>query len=366
MWFCVFTVIIFVTWAGWAKLDDVTRGEGRVVPAGRLQSIQSLDGGLLAELKVSEGDTVHVGQTLLVLDQTRYRAAYKETEEQVHTLVAAVARLEAEVSGAGDIRFPPQYTLATSLTQSELDLFNARRVRLEKMLGSLKRKKDLSLKHFKLLEPLQKSQAVSEIELIQVRRDIAALEGEMLALSRGFAEEAYAELVQKKGELGRLLQVAAQRSDQLQKTEVRSPVRGKVNTIHVNTEGAVIGQGEVIMDVLPLDDRLYVETRINPKDVAFLVPGMPATIKLTAYDFSVYGSLEGEVIKISADSIQEETVRGKESFYRVLVSLKQEFLAAQGQELVIKPGMMAEVDIKTGERSVLSYLLNPIVKARLI
>jgi len=366
LWCCVLTVISFVGWAWWATLDDVTRGEGRVVPAGRLQTIQSLDGGLLSRLLVNEGDEVAVDQILVELDDTRYLAAYRETEEQVHTLVAAVARLEAEVSRAEFISFPDRYTLDASLKQTEQELFSARKGRLEEMLRALEEKKALAVKHLKLLKPLRRSQAVSEIELIQVQRDIAALEGEMLGVLRSFSEEAYGELVQKNGELSRLLQVAAQRSDQLERTRVRSPVRGKVNTISVTTAGAVIGKGELIMDILPLDDTLLVETRVKPKDVAFLAPGMPATVKLTAYDFSVYGSTEGKVVKISADSIQEDTVRGKETFYKVLVSLDRDYVGEPGQGLLVKPGMIAEVDIKTGRRSVLSYLLNPIIKARLI
>ncbi|MBY6215731.1 HlyD family efflux transporter periplasmic adaptor subunit [Marinobacter hydrocarbonoclasticus] len=347
-------------------MDDVTRGEGRVVPAGRLQTIQSLDGGLLSRLLVNEGDEVAVGQILMELDDTRYFAAYRETEEQVHTLVAAVARLEAEVSGEKYISFPDNYTLDAALKQTEQELFSARKRRLEEVLSSLSRKKALAVKQLKLLQPLRQSQAVSEIELIQVQRDIAALEGEMVGVDRSFSEDAYAELIQKKGELSRLLQVAAQRSDQLERTRVRSPVRGKVNTINVTTAGAVIGKGELIMDILPLDDTLLVETRVKPKDVAFLAPGMPATVKLTAYDFSVYGSAQGKVVKISADSIQEDTVRGKETFYKVLVSLERDYVGEPEQGLVVKPGMIAEVDIKTGRRSVLSYLLNPIIKARLI
>lgn len=366
LWSCVITVVAGIGWAWWATVEDVTRGEGRVVPAGRLQSIQSLDGGLLSRLLVSEGDEVAIGQTLMILDDTRYRAAYRETEEQVHTLVAAIARLEAEVSGASEIRFPEEYPLTESLTETEQALFEARQGRLGEVLRSLKAKKALAVKQLNLLQPLAASQAVSEIEIIRVQRDIAALGGEILEVSRAYSEDAYGELVQKKGELGRLLQVAAQKSDQLERTRVRSPVRGKVNAINVTTEGAVIGQGEMIMDIVPLDDTLLVETRIKPKDVAFLAPGMPATVKLTAYDFSVYGSVQGEVVKISADSIQEETVRGKESFYKVLVSLNKEFVGTADQKLLVKPGMVAEVDIKTGQRSVLSYLLNPIVKARLI
>lgn len=366
LWCCVLTVTTFVGWAWWATLDDVTRGEGRVVPAGRLQTIQSLDGGLLSRLLVNEGDEVAVGQILVELDDTRYLAAYRETEEQMHTLVAAVARLESEVSGATSISFPDRYTLDASLKQTEQDLFSARKGRLEEMLRSLAQKKALALKQLNLLQPLRQSQAVSEIELIQVQRDIASLEGEMVGINRSFSEDAYAELVQKKGELSRLLQIAAQRSDQLERTRVRSPVRGKVNTINVTTEGAVIGQGELIMDILPLDDSLLVETRVKPKDVAFLAPGMPATVKLTAYDFSVYGSAEGKVVKISADSIQEDTIRGKETFYKVLVSLDRDYVGELAQGLAVKPGMIAEVDIKTGQRSVLSYLLNPIIKARLI
>lgn len=365
LWSCLLALGAFVGWAAWAELDEVTRGDGRITPSGRLQTIQSLEGGILNTLYVSEGDLVEAGAPLLKVDDTHFRASYMETSEQVRTLSASIARLEAEVVGAEAVEFSEMLELSQDHILAETALFDARRQKLKQKTGSLGRQQRLVQKQLKLLRPLVKSQAVSEMEYLNLEKEIASLEGELLDLNRAYSQEAYTELSKKKGERARLEQILLQRLDQLSRTDIRSPVRGRVNNITITTRGGVIQPGEMIMDILPTDDHLLVETRIKPQDVAFLAPGMPATIKLTAYDYTMYGALKGEVLKIGVDSIEEETARGKEVFYKVLVATDASELVSGDQSLPMKPGMVAQVEILNGKRSVLSHLLKPVLRARL-
>ncbi|WP_420388678.1 HlyD family efflux transporter periplasmic adaptor subunit [Marinobacter sp.] len=365
LWACFLCLGVFVAWASWAEVDEMTKGEGRIIPSGRLQAIQSLEGGILRELYVSEGDVVEKGQVLLKLDDTRFRSSYMETREQVNTLKAAIARLEAEVTGAKEVSFPDTPAIPESLINAERKLFNARQAKLEETLSSLKRRSAIVDRQRQLLKPLLKDQAVSEMEYLNLESEVASLEGEYLDVSRKYSEEAYGELASKRGELGRIQQVLLQREDQLKRTDLLSPVRGKVNNISVTSESGVVQPGELIMDILPLDDSLLVETRIEPRDVAFIAQGMPAVVKLTAYDYTVYGSLTGQVLKVGADSTEEQSARGKEVYYKVLVQTDASSLSHRGKTLPMKPGMVAQVEIKTDKRTVLSYLLRPVLKARL-
>lgn len=366
LWVCLITFAVFVGWAGWATLDEMTRGEGRIVPSGRLQSIQSLEGGILEALYVNEGDVVEKGQPILKLDDTRFRSLFLETDQQIKSLKAAITRLEAEVTGVRQLGFTASDSLDPQLIETETRLFEARRAKLDETVASLTRRRDLGRQQLRMLEPLVRDQAVSEMEFLTLKKEVASVEGELVDVVRAFSQEAYTELSGKKTELSRLEQVALQRADQLTRTIIRSPVRGRVNSIAVTTQGGVIQPGDEIMDILPTDDHLLVEARIRPQDVAFIAPGMNAVVKLTAYDYTVYGSLDGEVLQVSADTIEEETPRGKETFYKVLIQTAADRLAHRGQELPMKPGMVAQVEIKTAKRNVLSYLMRPILKARLI
>ncbi|WP_148862812.1 HlyD family efflux transporter periplasmic adaptor subunit [Marinobacter fonticola] len=365
LWLCLIVLASFVTWASWAELDEVTRGEGRIIPSGRLQHIQSLEGGIVERLYVREGDRVEPGELLVKLRDTRFRSSFLETREQIRHLQASIARLDAEVMGAENISFPPETDLSEALKGAERDLFEARRDKLNEKIHTLKNQQRLAEKQLALLQPLVEKKAVSEMEYIGVQKEVASLKGDILDLSRAYSQESYTELAKKKGELARLEQVLLQRQDQLRRTEIVSPVRGEVNNIAVTTQGGVIQPGEIILDIIPTDDHLLVETRIKPQDVAFLAPGMRAIVKLTAYDYTLYGALDGEVLKISADAMEEETPRGKELFYEVIVATEAESLQSASGALPLKPGMVADVEILNGKRSVLSYLLNPVLKARL-
>jgi len=358
-------VVVFIIWAAWAKVDEVARGEGKVVPSTRVQTIQSLEGGILEALLVREGQVVAAGQPLAQLDDTRFTTATQETASQVKALTAAIARLEAEVLGKPSISFPASIAADDPVIASEQALFLARRENLNATLQALTAETNYAQRQLALVAPLVQRGAVSEMEGLKLGKDIAALTGRQTEVRNTYMQEAYAELASKKAELAAQTEILNQRSDQLSRTLLVAPVRARVNKILVTTRGGVVQPGEALMQLTPVDDQLLVEVRIQPRDVAFIREGMPASVKISAYDFTIYGDLDGTVEQISEDTLEEDTPRGKMAYYRVLIRTDRAYLEKNGERLPIRPGMVAQVDIQSGERSVLSYLLKPLLKARL-
>jgi adhesin transport system membrane fusion protein len=365
LWIILACFALFVGWAAWAQLDQVTRGEGRVVPFSRLQKIQSLEGGILNTLLVKEGDLVKPGQPLVRLDPTRFNTSYMESSHQAVALKATIARLEAEVLGKPGISFPADVAADSPIVSAETQLFRSRRGKLQESSAAIGQQIQIAQNQLDIVRPLVARKAVSEMEALKLSQDIATLRGKLIEIKSTYSQEAYTELSTKKAELSALEPIVEQRQDQLRRTEIVSPVRGRVNKIAVTTRGGVIQPGEAIMEITPVEEQLLVEARVKPRDVAFLVPGMPAKVKITAYDYTVYGDLTGTVQQISADTIEEQTVRGKESYYEVLIRTDGAKLRKGNDVLPIIPGMVAEVDILSGKRSVLNYLLRPLLKARL-
>ena len=365
LWLSALTVIIFLVWASIAEIDEVVRGEGRIVPSSRLQMIQSLEGGIIDELLVREGDMVKVGQVLVSLDNTRFYAAYMEGLSQSDVLTAAIARLEAEVKEDHSITFPDSFNIDSPEAKSETALFNARRDRKQQRIISLKQEIEIANKQLRVLRPLVKRRAVSQMETLKLDQMVEELKGRVLEVQNSYMQDAYTELSEKKGLLSALNQTLVQKQDQLNRTKILSPVKGQVNDILITTQGGVIQPGEPIMKVLPLEDRLLVETKIKPQDVAFLAPGMKARIKITAYDYTIYGDLEGVVEQISPDTFEEDTAQGKEYYYQVLVHTDKNFLERHGEKLPIRPGMITQVDVLGSKRTIMSYMLKPLIKAKL-
>ncbi|NRB56767.1 MAG: HlyD family type I secretion periplasmic adaptor subunit [Salinicola sp.] len=365
LWAVLLALACFIGWSAWAHIAVVTHGEGRVIPASRIQSIQSLEGGIIEDLPVREGDIVDKGQLLVRLSGTRFKSAYQETESQVIALQAAIARLQTEVLEETSIEFPPTISPDSSLARSERELFHARREKLREATSSLDHEIQMAQRRLDLVQPLVARQAVSRMEALQLQQDIASLRGKRAEIQNTYVQDAYTELTDKKGELSSLEQVLVQKRDQYQRTEIRSPVHGRVNAINYTTQGGVVPPGETIMEVIPLEDQLLIEAKIKPSDVAFLAPGMFTSVKITAYDYTIYGDLDGTVEQISADTIEEETPRGTESYYKVYIRTDTSSLRHDQETLPIIPGMIAQVDIQTGERSVMNYLLKPLLKARL-
>ena len=365
LWLCTLIVAIFIIWAAFAEIDEVTRGEGKVVPSSRLQKIQSLEGGIVEELLVSEGQLVKQGEPLLRLDKTRFLAAYREGKSQASSLLASITRLEAEVRDSPTLTFPSDLEIDEKDRLFEQALFAARRNNKQETISGLERHMRIVEDQLSILQPMISSESVSQMELLKVEKELEDLKGKIIEVSNNYMQDAYTELTQKKAELNALNESLVQRQDQLTRTQITSPVKGMVNDILVTTRGGVVQPGEAILYILPIDEQLLIEAKIAPKDIAFLAPGMKAKVKITAYDFSIYGDLEGEVVQISADTIEEETAQGKEYFYQILIATQGNNLVKNGKSYPIRPGMIAKVDVLGGKRTVLSYLLNPLLKAKL-
>lgn len=365
LWLCALTVAIFIGWAAFAEIDEVTRGEGKVIPSSRLQKIQSLEGGIVEELLVSEGQLVEQGDPLLRLDKTRFLAAFREGETQASSLLASITRLEAEVRESDSLTFPKELKIDEKDRLFEQALFASRQTNKQEKIAGLKRRMRIVDDQLDILRPMVAAESVSQMELLRLEKELEDLKGQIIEVSNNYMQDAYTELTQKKAELNALNESLVQRQDQLARTEIISPVKGMVNDILVTTRGGVVQPGEPIMYVLPIDEQLLIEAKIAPEDIAFLAPGMSAKVKITAYDFSIYGDLEGEVIQISPDTIEEETAQGKAYFYQILIATEGNHLVKDGKSYPIRPGMIAQVDVLGGKRTVLNYLLNPLLKAKL-
>ncbi|WP_306154599.1 HlyD family type I secretion periplasmic adaptor subunit [Roseovarius sp. MMSF_3281] len=358
----VLSLIIAVVWAAMAEINEITRGDGRVVPLRRLQSIQSLEGGILAELHVSEGDLVKEGQLIARLDPTRSETAFNATQAEITALTAEVRRLEAEVLEQQTLDFGPK---PNESEVTELRLFEARRKKLEASLASLKEERGTIESQIEITSPLAAGGSVSKIDLLQLRQQKAELDGKINEVRNAYVQDAYKDLATRRAKLTTLQQDLIQKQDEFQRTEIKSPVAGRVNNIEITTLGGVVQPGEPIMEITPTDDQLLIETKVKPQDVAFVAPGMPASVKITAYDFATYGDLQGEVTQISEDTVEEDTAQGPQDFYRVMVRTETSYLERFGEEFAIRPGMVAQVDIESGKRSILSYLTRPLTRARL-
>jgi adhesin transport system membrane fusion protein len=362
IWTTVLSLVIAVIWASFAQINEITRGDGRVIPLRRMQSIQSLEGGILAELEVREGDIVKKGEIIARLDPTRSRSAFLSTQSEITALTAEVARLQAEVLERPMLDFGANPSPAES---TELRLFTARRTKLEASLIALKAEQTAIQQQIDITRPLTASGSVSRITLLELEQKRAELDGRISETRNVYVQDAYKDLAQRRAKLLMMKQELIQKKDEFQRTEIRSPVSGRVNNINITTLGGVVKPGEPIMEITPTDDQLIIETKVLPSDVALIAPGMPASVKITAYDFSTYGDLRGTVIQISEDTVEEDTPQGPQDFYRVMIQTELSYLARFGEHYEIRPGMVAQVDIESGKRSVLSYLTRPLLKARL-
>lgn len=360
----VLVLLVFVAWAAWAQLEEVTTGSGKVIPTSREQVIQSLESGVLAEIMVSEGDTVEADQPLLRIDDVRQGASVKEGQSKVDALLAAAARLRAESQG-GALVFPAEVQRrAPELIRNERETFEARRRSLDASLGAQQQALRLAQDELRITEPMAAGGYVSDVEVLRIKRTLAEAKGRIAELSGKFRAEAAAELARVESELAGQRAGLTSREDTFRRTMLRAPKRGVVKNIRINTLGGVIQPGQDLLEIIPMDDSLLIETRIRPSDIAFLRPGMEAIVKVTAYDSAVYGWLPAKLVQISPDTLRDE-VRRDETYYRALVRTDAAALKTpDGKSLPIIPGMLAQVDIKTGQKSVLSYVFKPVLRAR--
>lgn len=357
-------LLAFIAWAAWAEVDEVARAEGRIVPDGRDQVIASLEPGLLGALLVKEGETVKAGQALVRLDPTRVEAAQNEGELKRLALMATAARLRAEANGTA-LQFPPELKDAKALREAEAEAFESRRRLLDDSLAGLSRSAGLVQRELDIAQRMAAQGLMSNVEVMRLTRQVSELQLQRSERVNRFRQEASSDLVRVQNELAVITEQLVVRDDQLQRTVLTSPVEGIVKAIKINTLGGVVGGGAPIMEISPTTGRLLVEARVKPRDIGFVRVGQKAEVKLSGYDFNVYGGLHGRVESISPDAIGEPDKGADAMYYRALVvSEKNTLRPREGQPLPLIPGMAAQVDIRTGERSVLSYLLRPMLKSR--
>lgn len=392
--------VVLLGWAAVAYIDEVTRGEARVIPSRQLQIVQSVDGGVVEEILVREGALVEAGELLLRLDPTRFVSSLGENRAELLSLQAKAARLSALTQGLPLILPQNVIEAAPDVAEHERRLYASMREGMEAQLSIAReqlsqRRQELNeararqaqaaqslnllSRELQVTRPMVQSGAVSEVEVLRLERDVARFRGErdqasaQISRVQAAIEEASrkieevelsvrnqmsAELSETMSRLASLTEGSRALADRVRHAEVRSPVRGTVVRLRVNTEGGVVQPGREVVEILPLDDALVLEARISPRDIAFLRPGQDARVKFTAYDFSIYGALAATLEHISADAITDEQ---GDTYYLARVRTHQPGL---GEGLPIIPGMMAEVDILTGKRTVLEYLLKPILRAK--
>lgn len=389
-----------VMWAAVATFDEITKGEGKVIPSRQLQILQSLDGGIVSEIAVQEGQIVESGQTLLKIDPTRFESSVRESNAQVYTLLAKAARLRALAEGkdfeppAEALKYDPKtveeerrlYETRTSELNAQVSITRQQLNQRQQELTEMRAKRDqaaqahdLSARELAVTKPLLGSGAVSEVELLRLERDVGRFRGErdmaaaqiaraqaaIAEASRkieevelNFRNEARKELAETQGKINALGEGSVGLADKVKHSAIRSPVRGTIKRLLVNTVGGVVQPGRDVVEVVPLDDTLLLEAKVMPKDIAFLRPGQRAMVRFSAYDFTIYGGMEAMLEHIGADSVTDE--RGN-TYYTVRVRTNKSQLA---DNLPIIPGMVAEVDIVTGQKSILGYLLKPVLRAK--
>ncbi|WP_330110937.1 HlyD family type I secretion periplasmic adaptor subunit [Methylophaga thalassica] len=390
-------------WSSVTELDEVTRGQGKVIPSSKVQVIQNLEGGILSEVLVNEGDLVDKGDVLLRIDDTRFSSSFRETQLKYWELLARKARLTAEVEGK-PLELPEEIIKQQpSLAASERSLYQSRQLELQSSINVLEQQVkqreqellenqaklnklstsyDLSRQELEMSEPLVSVGVISEVELLRLKRATNDLRGEMettrLAIPRirstlneakqkikdttlRFKSDAASQLSEVQSELAITKETTTSQQDRVSRTLVRSPVKGKIKQLKINTVGGVIQPGMDLVEIVPVEDNLLIEANIRPSDIAFLSPGQQAMVKLTAYDFSIYGGLPATLERISADTITNDE---GESFYLIYLRTDKNYIDSSKGPLEIIPGMTVTVDILTGKKTVLDYLFKPILKAK--
>lgn len=368
VWITLMVVLVALGWASVFSLDEVTVAQGKVIPTSRGQVIQSLESGILREILVQEGQAVSEGEVLLRIDDVRAGSIYREALEKWLSLTAQSARLRAEAYDM-PLQFPAAVQEHPDLVKRETQAYKARKDAKDQQIVALQKSLKALSREIALTGPLVRQGVVSEVELLRLQRQEAGVEGQIAELRTRYFATANNELVRVDSDLAQASEVLRSHEDVYKRTVIRAPMQGVVKEIKVTTIGAVIGAGQVILEIVPLHEEMVVEAFVPPTEVAYLKPGQPATVKLSAYDYGHYGGLEGVVDLISADALADESKTGSRGgtnpvnvepgFYKVLVKILNPGIERKGMKLIPQPGMTATVDILTDHKTVLEYLLKP-------
>lgn len=368
VWVTALSLLVGVLWAGLFSLDEITRGQGKIIPSSREQVIQSLDSGALSAMLVREGDLVEKDQVLLQMDDARSGATYREANEKYLSLLALATRLRAEANNT-TLKFPPELKNETQLITQETQAYKARKQALNESLQAVEASLTAITREISLTEPLVKGGVMSEVELLRLKRQQAELLGQRAERKNRYLTDANNELTRVSSELSQTKESASAREDAYLHTTIRSPMKGVVKNVQVTTVGGVIQAGQPILEIVPTEDEMMVEAYVKPAEVAFLKVGQKAVVKLSAYDFNKYGGLDGELEHLSPDTLKDERQARKpgatpadmeEGYYRILVRIKDANMVRNGKAIEPTPGMTATVEIRTGQKTVLEYLFRPL------
>ncbi|RZI81733.1 MAG: HlyD family type I secretion periplasmic adaptor subunit [Rubrivivax sp.] len=358
-------VVCTIVWSTIARVDEITKVEGRVVPDGREQVIASLEGGILRSMLVREGMMVEKGQDLLQLDPTRYEAQQNEGQAKQLALKGTLARLVAEATGRV-LRFPPEVLAMPTIVQGETEAYEARRQALDEAVGVTRRSLGLLNRELMMSERMSAKGLMSEVEVMRLRRQVNDINLQIQERINRFRQEASTELVKARTELAQIEEQMVVKQDVLRRTTLKSPVHGLVKNIRIGTVGGVVQAGAAILEIVPIGPRVLVEARIKPADMGFVRVGLPVEVKLTAYDYYTYGGLKGVIEYISPDALGEESKAASQdaTYYRALVRSDTSTLHQGKKPLSVMPGMTASVEVRTGDRTVLQFLLKPLLKSQ--
>lgn len=412
----LFTICLFFTsailWSYYSEIDELTRGEGKVIPSVKIQTIQSLDGGVVSEILVKEGFIIKKGQPLMKIDTTRFKASLDENKNTLESLLASQIRLTAEMninikkprpklnfSNKNLTKYPDIIKVQKELfktryeeLKANINTLNIQVKQKEQELKELQSKQEQLWQSIKLIkeematiENLVAKKVRPNIDLISIKREYNEILGDYMATKlsiprakfsieesnnkvvekiKMFKNEAAEELHRINNEIKKYQSKVISEKDKLDKTVIVSPVNGIINRIHINTIGGVVRSGADLIEIVPESETLLIEAKIDPKDIAFINPSQKAIVKITAYDFSIYGSLEGKIVEISADSIKDEDSREGKTYYKVTIKTEKNYLEKDGERYSIIPGMIASVDIVTGKKTILEFILKPIIKTK--
>lgn len=362
LWVAMVGLVIMTVWAGMTEIDQVKRAQGQVIASDRTQVIQAVDGGVLRELLVQEGDEVQAGQLLASFEKTRVRAALDDTQGKVMALRITLARLRAEVYGQ-KLSFDQEMKAYPALIENQINLYNRRKTAFIEDIQALRKVRAVLVEEGEMIRKLEATGDVSQADILRSRRQIADVEAQITTRHNKFFQDAQAEMTKAQEDLNAQTEALNDRTQLLEQTDMTAPSRGLVKSIRVTTLGGVVRAGDIVMELLPTQSGLILEAKVYPADIAFVTVGQTANVKLDAFDSTVYGGFRGEVIYVSPDTLNEETQRGPQPYYRVHVKIgSKDFDGEKAQRMEVRPGMTAQVDLVVAKRSVLSYLINPVSK----